>query len=133
VVSFARIQTKVPGKWSSSLQTGAATILVILPTARSQRLKRRFGNNMSVCAQMVVALKAFVEHCVSLVPGHPFDFSWLDVSQTDVFHPPSPLVADQQRDLARRLVQAIVAGHRENRQQSQTLLQRLSAPEEQTL
>src|SRR5580700_5176231 len=42
---------------------------------------------MSVGAQMVVVLKAIVEHCVSLVLGHPFDFSWLEVSQTDVFHP----------------------------------------------
>jgi hypothetical protein len=41
---------------------------------------------MSVGAQMVIVLKAFVEHCVSLVLGHPFEFSWLDVSQTDVFH-----------------------------------------------
>jgi hypothetical protein len=32
----------------------------------------------------------FVEHCVLLVLGHPFDFSWLEVSQTDVFHHPSP-------------------------------------------
>jgi len=28
---------------------------------------------MSVGAQMVVVLKAIVEHCVSLVLGHPFD------------------------------------------------------------
>ena len=33
-----------------------------------------------------VALEAFVEHRVSLVLGHTLDFSWLDVSQTDVFH-----------------------------------------------
>src|SRR5271157_5309688 len=52
-----------------------------------RRLKRYFGNQMSVGAQMVVVLKAFVEHFVSLVFGHPFEFSWLDVSQTDVFHP----------------------------------------------
>ena len=52
-----------------------------------RRLKRYFGNKMSVGAQMVVVLKAFVEHCVSLVLGHPFEFSWLEVSQTDVFHP----------------------------------------------
>jgi hypothetical protein len=42
---------------------------------------------MSVGAQMVIMLKAFVEHCVPLVLGHPFEFSWLEVSQTDVFHP----------------------------------------------
>src|SRR6266545_5785672 len=51
-----------------------------------RRLKRYLGNQMSVGAQMVVVLKAFVERCVSLVLGHPFEFSWLDVSQTDVFH-----------------------------------------------
>src|SRR5438445_6710153 len=50
------------------------------------RLKRYFGDKMSVGAQMVVVLKAFVERCVSLALGHPFEFSWLDVSQTDVVH-----------------------------------------------
>src|SRR5436190_12827075 len=50
------------------------------------RLKRYFGDKMTVGAQMVVVLKAFVERCVSLVLAHPFEFSWLDVSQTDVFH-----------------------------------------------
>src|SRR6266566_8459504 len=52
-----------------------------------RRLKRYFGDKMSVGAQMVVVLKARVERCVSFVLGHPFEFSWLDVSQTDVFHP----------------------------------------------
>src|SRR6266550_6913398 len=51
-----------------------------------RRLKRHFGDKMSVGAQMVVVLKAFVERCVSLVFGHPFEFSWLDVSQANVFH-----------------------------------------------
>src|SRR5437879_13492873 len=51
-----------------------------------RRLKRYFGDKMSVGAQMFVVLKAFVERCVSLVLGHPFEFSWRDVSQTDVFH-----------------------------------------------
>src|SRR5205085_9958040 len=51
-----------------------------------RRLKRYFGNKMSVGAQMVVVLKAFVECCVSLVLGHPFELSWLDISQTDVSH-----------------------------------------------
>src|SRR5438445_8200901 len=51
-----------------------------------RRLKRYFGDKMSVGVQMVVVLKAFVERCVSLVLGHPFEFSWLEVSQTDVFH-----------------------------------------------
>src|SRR6266550_4354314 len=51
-----------------------------------RRLKSYFGDKMSVGAQMVVVLKAFVERCVSLVLGHPFEFSWRDVSQADVFH-----------------------------------------------
>jgi hypothetical protein len=44
------------------------------------------GDKMSVDAQMVVVPKALVEGRVSLGLGHPFEFSWLDVSQTDVFH-----------------------------------------------
>src|SRR5947208_9973359 len=51
-----------------------------------RRLKRYLGDKMSVGAQMVVVLKAFVERCVSLALGHPFEFAWLEVSQTDVFH-----------------------------------------------
>src|ERR1051325_4614850 len=51
-----------------------------------RRLKRYFANQISVGPQMVVVLKAFVEHCVSLVLGHPFECSWLDVSQTEVSH-----------------------------------------------
>src|SRR5206468_2352602 len=51
-----------------------------------RRLKRYFGDKMSVGTQMVVVLKAFVERRVTLVLGHPFEFSWLDVTQTDVFH-----------------------------------------------
>src|ERR1700757_898644 len=53
---------------------------------RLRRLKRYFGDQMSVSAQMVVVLEAFVERSVSLVLGHPFEFSWFEVSQTDVFH-----------------------------------------------
>src|SRR5882724_9610857 len=56
-----------------------------------RRLKRYLGNQMSVGAQMVVVLKAFVERCVSLVLGHPCEFSWRGVAQTDVFHCSSPL------------------------------------------
>src|SRR5882672_2414002 len=68
-----------------------------------RRLKRYFGDKMSVGAQMVVVLKAFVEHCVSLVLGHPFEFSWLDVSQADVFHP-FLLFSVTQRAVAQRPV-----------------------------
>src|SRR5204862_2961733 len=60
-----------------------------------RRLKRYFGDKMSVGAQMFVVLKAFVERCVSLVLGHPFEFTWLDVSQTDVFHCFPPLGGSQ--------------------------------------
>jgi hypothetical protein len=42
---------------------------------------------MSVGGQVVVVLKAIVERCVSLVLVHPFEVSWLDIAQTDVFHP----------------------------------------------
>jgi hypothetical protein len=30
--------------------------------------------------------QSIVERCLSLGLGHPFEFSWLEVSQTDVFH-----------------------------------------------
>src|SRR5437660_11636231 len=40
-----------------------------------RRLKRYLGDKMSVGAQMVVVLKAFVERCMSLVLGHPFRLS----------------------------------------------------------
>src|SRR5467141_4703666 len=72
-----------------------------------RRLKRYFGDKMSVGAQMVVVLKAFVKHRVSLVLGHPFEFSWLDVSQADVFHCSSPLGGSQQHSLARWIVHSI--------------------------
>src|ERR1700757_325918 len=55
-----------------------------------RRLKRYFGDQMSVGAQMIIVLKALVEHRVSLVLGHSFEFSRLEVSQTDVFHGSSP-------------------------------------------
>src|SRR5437667_9822345 len=45
---------------------------------------------MSVGSQMVVVLEAFVKRCVSLALGHSFEFSWLEVSQTDLFHWSSP-------------------------------------------
>jgi len=37
---------------------------------------------------------------VSLVLGHLLEFSWLDVSQTDVFHCSSPPGGSQQHSLA---------------------------------
>src|SRR5207253_197672 len=41
-----------------------------------RRLKRYLGDKMSVGAQMVVVLKAFVQRCVALVLRPPFGFSW---------------------------------------------------------
>src|ERR1700676_4825920 len=67
-----------------------------------RRLKRYLGDKMSVGAQMVVVLKAFVERCVSLVIGHAFEFSWLEVSQTDVFHCSSPLPSGSEPADSRR-------------------------------
>src|ERR1700683_3559371 len=70
---------------------------------------------MSVGAQMVVVLKAIVEHCVSLVLGHPFDFSWLEVSQTDVFHP-FLLVSCDSESRSSSFCYQIVVRETENRQ-----------------
>src|SRR5579863_2369583 len=52
-----------------------------------RRLKRYFVDQMSVGVQMIVVLEAIVERCLSLILGHTFKLSWLEVSQTDVFHP----------------------------------------------
>jgi hypothetical protein len=49
---------------------------------------------------MLIVLKAFVEHGVSLVLGHPFEYPRLEVSQTGVFHCSSPLGGSQQHSLA---------------------------------
>jgi len=66
-----------------------------------RRVKRDFGDKMSVGAQMVVVLKAFVERCVSLVLDHVFECSWLHVTKQMyfivLFHSVganSPVVAD---------------------------------------
>src|SRR6266446_3714512 len=67
-----------------------------------RRLKSYFADKMSVGAQMVVVLKAFVERCVSLVLGHPFEFSRLDVSQTDVFHRVLLISCDSESGLAHK-------------------------------
>jgi hypothetical protein len=46
-------------------------------------------------------LKAFVENCLSLDLGHPFEYSWIEVSQADVSHGASPF-ARSQRNSGRR-------------------------------
>jgi hypothetical protein len=85
-----------------------------------RRLKSYFGNKMSVSAQMVIVLKAFVEHCVALVLGHPLEFPLLDVSQTDEFHR-SPPGGSQRHSLARGIVHPIVVAHQKNRQPGRTI------------
>src|SRR6185295_1859109 len=75
-----------------------------------RRLKSYFVNQMSVGAQMVVVLKAFVERCVSLVLGHAFEISWLDVSQADVFHGSSPLVGSR-RPSGRRFFSVTISSN----------------------
>src|ERR1700752_3317730 len=69
-----------------------------------RRVKSYFGDKTSVGAHMVVVLKAFVERSVSLVLGHPFEFSWLEVPQTDVFHRFFPSWCGQQPRLAHWIV-----------------------------
>src|SRR6516165_7291651 len=64
---------------------------------------------MPVGAQMVVVLKGFIEHSVSLVRGHPFECSWLEVSQTDVFHRPARPGGSQQHSLVCWIVHPSVA------------------------
>src|SRR6266851_7348990 len=86
-----------------------------------RRLKRYFGDKMSVGAQMVVVLKAIVERCVSLALSHPFEFSWLEVSQADVFHRFLLFVGASGHSLARWIVHLIVVAHRKNRQQRRTI------------
>src|ERR1700678_2594608 len=53
-------------------------------------LKRFSASPMPVGAKMVVVLKAFVEHGVSLALGQRFVFAFVVVSKTDVFHYSSP-------------------------------------------
>src|SRR6476646_10297308 len=91
MIEVSRLKDLNAAKLFLGLRIGAISrrdfaVLPVQGQRGLRRLKRHFGNKMSVGAQMVIVLKAFVEHCVSLVLGHPFEFSWLDVSQTDVFH-----------------------------------------------
>jgi hypothetical protein len=112
--------TLSPGTVPSTIRTGnnwrargaSPPILTVLERGKEHQM-------WSVV--MVVVLKAFVEHCVSLVLGHPFECSRLDISQTDVFYCSSPPGGSQQHSLARWIVHPIVAAHRENRQQRRTI------------
>src|SRR5262245_62020151 len=69
-----------------------------------RRLKRFSTSKVPVGAKMVVVFKACVEHLVLLALGHAFEFAFVVVSQTDVFHSSSPrlssLGGSQQHNLA---------------------------------
>src|SRR5258707_146587 len=89
-----------------------------------RRLKRYFGNKMSVGTQMVVVLKAFVEYCVSFVLGHPFEFSWLDVSPADVIHRFLPVSSDSGSRSSSSRYQVVVR-ESEIRQRPQVVIARM--------
>jgi hypothetical protein len=65
-----------------------------VPPIQGQRVFRRLktlsAGRVLVGAQVVVVLKAFVEHCVSLFLGHSREFCRIVVSHADVFHCSSP-------------------------------------------
>src|SRR6058998_4228061 len=95
MIEVSRLKDLNAAKLFLGLRIGAISRrdFVVFPVQGQRglrRLKGNFGDKMSVGAQMVVVLKAFVERCVALVLGHPFEFSRLEVSQTDVFHCSSP-------------------------------------------
>src|SRR2546428_13442277 len=56
-----------------------------------RRLKRYFGDKMSVGAKMVDIFKACIEHSVSLALSHAIEFAFVVVAKTEVFHCSSPL------------------------------------------
>jgi hypothetical protein len=64
---------------------------------------------------MVIVFKAGVEHRLLLVLGQAFVFAFIEVSQTDVFHGPSPPEGASSTAL-RWIVHSIVVAQRKNRQ-----------------
>src|SRR5712671_3434996 len=92
VIEVSRLKDEKAGELFLGFRIGAvggrdSAVFPVQGHGGLRRLKRYFGSNMSVGAQTVVILNALVEHCVLLVLAHRFEFSWLHVSQTDVFHP----------------------------------------------
>src|SRR6516164_4506322 len=79
-----------------------------------RRLKRFSTSKMPVGAKMVVVFKACVEHRVLFALGHAFEFVFIEVSKTDVFHCSSPLGGSRIISLARWIVHPIVVAHRKN-------------------
>jgi hypothetical protein len=53
-----------------------------------------------VGGQVIIVLEAFVEHCLLLLLGHFWQFSSLDLSQTNVFHHASSPGGGTRRKLA---------------------------------
>ena len=105
MIEVSRLKDEKAGELFLGFRIGAVgrrdfAVFPVQGQSGFRRLKRYFGDEMSVGAQTVVVLKAFVERCVSLVLGHPFECSWLDVSQTDVFHRSSSLGGGQHAQLS---------------------------------
>src|ERR1700731_2249816 len=121
MIEVSRFKDEKAGELFLSFRIGAVghrdfAVFPVQGHGGLRRLKiRYFGSNMSVGAQTVVILKAFVEHCVLLVLGHPFEFSWLHVSQTDVFHQ-FLLVSCNSESRSSSLRYQIVVRETENRQ-----------------
>jgi hypothetical protein len=91
VIEVSRLKDVKAAKLFLGLRIGAVSRgdFAVFPVQRHRSLRtlqRHFGNRMSVGAQMIVVLKTVVEYCISLGLGHPFEFPWLEVSQTDEFH-----------------------------------------------
>src|SRR2546423_6608997 len=53
---------------------------------RFRRLERFTTRPVAAGAKMVVVLKAYIEHRVSLALSHAIEFTFVVVSETDVFH-----------------------------------------------
>jgi hypothetical protein len=75
-----------------SLKSGGPSVVAAWPffqyrvnAVSGETFSRR---KVSVGAQVIVTLEAFVEHCLLLLLGHLWKFSRLDVSQTNVFSSP---------------------------------------------
>jgi hypothetical protein len=87
-----------------SLKSGGPSVVAAWPffqyrvnAVSGETFSRR---KVSVGAQVIVTLEAFVEHCLLLLLGHLWKFSRLDVSQTNVFHHPSSPGGGKRRKLA---------------------------------
>src|SRR4051812_9944036 len=67
--------------------------LAVFPVQRHcslRRLKRHFGQKVSVAAEMLVMGKALVKHSIALALRHVLELASFEISQTDVFHDSFP-------------------------------------------